>query len=123
MGGTRGFVQIDLADRHSFDALQQVPKLTTLSRSDICLNRSGGRVFQRMFYSLPTTDGYESLVDMIVWDLSKALPEVDCRFTVPKDKRESEGWRDGYSQSNGEYSDWYALSDVSLKPIHSLVVD
>jgi hypothetical protein len=123
MGGTRGFVQIDLADKHSFDALQQVPKLTTLSRSDICLNGSGGRVFQRMLYSLPTTDGYESLVDMIVWDLSKALPEVDCRFTVPKDKRESEGWRDGYSQSNGEYSDWYALSDVSLKPIHSLVVD
>jgi hypothetical protein len=114
---SHGFIEIDIKDSRFFRVLQQSRKQVLDFRFDLCLNETGGRVFQRIMYSLYIADGVEEKVDMIVWDLTKAPPEIQCRFTVPRERRKSR-WREGHSQSNGGYGDSYALLNVSSKYSH-----
>jgi hypothetical protein len=106
-GGTRGFIQIDLSDKSTFDCFHESNKTRAFSRYDICVNHRGGWVFRKVFYDLRTASDAREFIDVISWNLDKSPPEVDCRFTLPL---RSEGWKDGYAQSNGIYDDWCMFS-------------
>jgi Cdc6-like AAA superfamily ATPase len=109
-GGPPGFIQVDLADKSTFACLRESSKTESFSRFDICLSQRGGRVFQKLYYThFLNADNVKEFVDVISWDLDKCPPEIEGRFTVP---RQREGWQDGYAQSNGTYSDWCMFSKV-----------
>jgi hypothetical protein len=68
-GGTRGFIQIDLLDKSTFDSFRESCKTGAFSRYDICVNHRGGRVFQKVLYGLRTANGTGEFVDVISWNL------------------------------------------------------
>ena len=70
MGGTYGFVQLDLADKTTFSSPRETNKANARCRYDVCLNADGGKVQQKILYeSCPSADvPYEESVGMISWD-------------------------------------------------------